>query len=430
MNREIVAAWKHRELRILVVGEGVSMFGSLVARLALPWTAARELHQGTLSVGLVFLAELLPSALLGLFAGALVDRWSRRRVLIVSNLMLAIATAVVPVLAGLDRLTMTAIYAIGLVSGCIAPFFRAAFRSTVPITVPRESFAGAQSIIQGVSATAELAAFAAAGWLVHVFGGPAGLAIDAGSFVWAGAVTMLLKPTPAALIAQHRTNVVTELREGARYVRRHAVLGPIALSSVIAGVGGGMVGSVVIVHVTKTLGYDTGPQGVVYAIGGVGSLFAAAYAPRVLAAFGLQRTIVVALIATAPAMALMAFAPGPSLLGYSMLVGQQVIADPVGTVSLVAYGTVVAAGSPEAMRGRVESTVSVLGTLGLAIGFVAGGLLGEPRVLGTTATLFGGGLITAIAAICLAGPNVRKIHGAGDVAVVSGRNTSRGRLAV
>ncbi|MEP7113964.1 MAG: MFS transporter [Ilumatobacteraceae bacterium] len=420
MNPEIGSAWKHRELRILVIGEGVSTFGSLVSRLALPWTAARELDQGTLSVGLVFLAELLPSAMLGLFAGTLVDRWSRRRVLILSNVAFGVATGVIPLLAASDRLNMTAIYLVGLVTGCIAPFFRAAFRSTVPITVPRESLAGAQSIVQGVSAVAELAAFAAAGWLVHAFGGPAGLAIDAGSFVWAAAVTVFLRPTPPALRKQNRTDVWSELREGARYVRRHVVLGPVALSGVIAGIGGGIVGSVVIVHVTKTLGYDTGPQGIVYAIGGVGSLVAAVVAPRVLARLGLHRSIVVALIAIAPAMSLMAFAPGPSVFGYAMLVGQQLMADPVGTVSLVAYGTVVAAGSPEAMRGRVESTVAVLSTLGLASGFVIGGVLGERSQLGTRLTLFIGALVTASAAVCLAGREVRKVHFAADVPVGSG----------
>ena len=99
MNADIAAAWKHRELRILVIGEGVSTFGSLVSRFALPWTAARELDQGTLSVSLVFLAELLPSVLLGLFAGTLVDRWSRRRMLIASNVTFGVATAVIPFLA-------------------------------------------------------------------------------------------------------------------------------------------------------------------------------------------------------------------------------------------------------------------------------------------------------------------------------------------
>jgi Na+/melibiose symporter-like transporter len=418
MSAEVSAAWNHRELRILVIGEGVSTFGSLVSRLALPWTAARELDQGTLSVGLVFLAELLPAALLGLIAGTLVDRWSRRRVLVFSNLALAAATAVVPLLSIADRLTMTAIYAVGLVSGCIVPFFRAAFRSTVPITVPRESFAAAQSIVQGVSAVAELAAFGAAGWLVHAFGGPAGLAIDAATFVWAAAAAWFLRATPPALRKQDRTDVRSELRDGARYVRHHVVLRPVALSEVIAGVGGGIVGSVVIVHVTKTLGYDTGPQGIIYALGGVGSLVAAGFAPRVLARLGLHRSIVLALVATAPAMALMAFAPGPSVLGYAMLVGQQLLADPVGTVSLVAFGTVVAAASPESMRARVESTVGVLGTLGLASGFVIGGLLGESR-LGTGWSLFLGGGVTASAALCLAGRDVRRVHTAADVSVDS-----------
>ena len=415
MNAELRAAWKHRELRILIVGDGVSTFGSLVSRLALPWTAARELGQGTMSVGLVFLVELLPAAVFGLFAGALVDRWSRRRVLIWSNVGLAAATAVVPLLAAFDSLTMATIYAVGFVSGCIVPFFRAAFRSTVPITVPRESFAAAQSIVQGVSAFAELAAFAAAGWLVQVFGGPAGLAIDAATFLWAACVSVLLRPTPPALRRVDRTDVLSELRDGARYVRQHLVLRPMAVSELIAGIGAGVVGSVVIVHVTKTLGYDTGPQGVVYAMGAVGSVVGAALAPRVLARFGLHRSIVLALLAMVPAMSLMAFAPGPSLLGYAMLVGQQLLADPIGTISIVAFGTVIAAGSPEAMRGRVESTISVLAMIGMAAGYAVGGFLGETSRLGTTTTLFLGSLVTGSAALCLGGRDVRRVHTVADV---------------
>lgn len=418
MSTPISTAWKHRELRVLVVGEGVSMFGSLVSQLALPWTAARELDQGTLSVGLVFLAELLPAALLGLFAGALVDRWSRRRVLVASNLALAVATAVVPILAAGDRLNMTAIYAVGLASGCIFPFFRAAFRSTVPITVPLESFAAAQSIVQGVSAVAELAAFGAAGWLVHAFGGPAGLAIDAATFVWAAVAAAFLRSTPPALHRTERTDVLTELGDGTRYVRDHGVLRPVALAECIAGIGTGMIGSVVIVHVTKTLGYDTGPQGVIYAIGGLGSLVAAAFAPRVLARFGLHRSMIVALIAVLPAMSLMAWAPRPSVLGYAMLVGQQLLADPVATVSLVAFGTVIAAAAPEAMRARVESTIKVLATLGMAAGFVIGGLLGEPSRLGTADTLFAGALVTAAASMGLAGKGIRRVRDLADISII------------
>ena len=425
MTSPIGTAWKHRDLRVLVIGEGVSVFGSLVSRLALPWTAARELGQGPLSVGLVFTVELLPVALLGLFAGAFVDRWSRRRVLIVTNLALATTTAVVPALAVLDRLSMTAIYVVGFVSGCIVPFFTAAFRSTVPITVPLESLAAAQSIVQGVSAVAELAAFGAAGWLVHVFGGPAGLAIDAASFVWAAGATTFLRATPPALDRADRTHVVDELREGARYVRRHGVLGPVALSKCVAGLGTGIIGSVVIVHVTKTLGYDTGPQGVVYAIGGLGSLIAAALAPRALSRFGLHRSIVIALVVIVPAMSLMAWAPRPSVLGYGMLVGQQLLADPLGTVSLIAFGTVIAAGAPEVMRARVESTITVLATIGMAAGFVIGGVLGEPSRLGTADTLFFGAVVTAAAALCLVGRDVRRVRGPKDIVNIGISQISR-----
>ena len=72
------------------------------------------------------------------------------------------------------------------------------------------------------------------------------------------------------------------------------------------------------------------------------------------------------------------------------------------------------------MRARVESTVSVLGTLGLAAGFLIGGVLGEASLLGTRLTLFGGAVSTAAAALLLAGREVRKVHTAADVPVASG----------
>ncbi len=213
--------------------------------------------------------------------------------------------------------------------------------------------------------------------------------------------------------------MLDELSDGARYVRRHAVLGPVALSKCVAGLGSGIIGSVVIVHVTKTLGYDTGPQGVIYAVGGAGSLIAAALAPQVLARFGLHRSIVLALAVIVPAMSLMAWAPRPSVLGYCMLAGQQLLADPLGTLSLVAFGTVIAAGAPEAMRARVESTITVLATIGMASGFVIGGLLGEPSRLGTADTLFIGAVVTAAAALCLTGRDVRRVHDPKDVVTIT-----------
>jgi MFS family permease len=418
MNPEIRQAWRFRDLRVLVLGEGVSMFGSLVARLALPWTAARELRQGTLAVGFVLLAELLPAVVLGLFAGVMVDRWERRTVLIATNAGLAAATMVIPILSSTGHLTMGWIYAVGGVSGCIVPFFRAAFRSMVPITVPTAALAGAQSIVQGVSAVAEVVAFAAAGWLVHFFGGPTGLGIDAATFVWAAGMASQLRATPPALHERDRTDVLDELRAGVRYVRGHPVLGPVAWSGLVAGIGSGMTGAVIIVHITKTLGYGTGPQGIVYALGGVASLIGAAFAPRVLAWLGLTRSLTAALLLSVPTTALVAFAPGPSVRGYAMLASQQLLFDPVGTLSMIAFGTVIAAGAPEHMRGRVESTTLVLATFGISIGFVVGGYLGEPSRLGTLRTLFTAGVVAGLSAFCLTGRNVRRVRVATDVHVL------------
>ena len=75
----------------------------------------------------------------------------------------------------------------------------------------------------------------------------------------------------------------------------------------------------------------------------------------------------------------------------------------------------IASGEPAAMRGRVESTISVLAMIGMAAGYAVGGFLGETSRLGTTTTLFLGSLVTGSAALCLGGRDVRRVHTVADV---------------
>ena len=69
------------------------------------------------------------------------------------------------------------------------------------------------------------------------------------------------------------------------------------------------------------------------------------------------------------------------------------------------------------MRARVESTIAVLATIGLAAGYVLGGVLGEPSRLGSASTLFAGGVVTTAAALCLGSRVVRRVHTAADIAI-------------
>src|SRR6185437_7848189 len=112
-------------------------FGSQVTLLALPLVAVRQLHASTFAVGLLTTAGYAPFLLIGLPAGAWVDRWRRRPVLITADLGRGLALASVPVAAALGVLGMVLLYAVALVAGAMKDIFDVAYVSYLAELVDR-----------------------------------------------------------------------------------------------------------------------------------------------------------------------------------------------------------------------------------------------------------------------------------------------------
>src|SRR4051794_26582606 len=102
--------WHHADFRRLWVGETVSQFGSMVSQLALPLVAILVVHASTLEVGILAACETVAFLLVGLPAGAWVDRMRFRNVLIVNDLIRAAAIGSVPLAWALHSLTIGQLY--------------------------------------------------------------------------------------------------------------------------------------------------------------------------------------------------------------------------------------------------------------------------------------------------------------------------------
>src|SRR5947207_5815913 len=130
-----ISLWHRRDFGLLWAGQSVSELGSQVSVLALPLVAIDLLHASTFGVGLLTSLQTLPFLLVGLPAGAWVDRWRRRPVLIAADVGRAAALLTVPAAWALSILTLAQLYVVSVVTGVLTVFFDVAYQSYLPALV-------------------------------------------------------------------------------------------------------------------------------------------------------------------------------------------------------------------------------------------------------------------------------------------------------
>lgn len=137
-----VPLWRNRDYVILLGGQAVSSAGTFVSQVAFPLLVLSITHS-TLQAGLVGGIERVPFLLLTLPAGAFVDRWNRKLVMIVCDAVRAIAFAVIPIAGATGRLDMPLIYTVALIEGTAFAFFNLCEISALPRVVPDDQLAAA-----------------------------------------------------------------------------------------------------------------------------------------------------------------------------------------------------------------------------------------------------------------------------------------------
>lgn len=174
-----VSLWRHRNFMLLWGGQSVSLVGSAVSTLALPLVALTVLRSSTFQIGALSAAGAVPAVPFGLPAGALVDRWPKRRLMIWCDVVRALALASVPAAAAAGRLTLAQLYAVALVTGAGAVFFDAAHQSCLPRLVSRQQLMQGNSKLSSSAALALLVGPSLGGFLVALVGAAEAVSADA-----------------------------------------------------------------------------------------------------------------------------------------------------------------------------------------------------------------------------------------------------------
>jgi MFS family permease len=380
----------------------VSTFGSLVTRTALPFTAILLLDASSSAIGVLRVAELLPGFLLGLVAGAWVDRLRRKPILIATDLGRALLIVTVPVAAFLGWLGLGQLYVIAALVSALSVFFDVAYQSFLPSLVKNEELVEANSKLSAAMSVAEASAFSSAGWLIQLLTAPVAMLIDALTFIAsAGLVARIQEPEfqiDSSTVGS-RPTIASDVVEGLRAVWRE----PILRGMVVAGLGQnlafGLVGTVFLLYVNQEVGFDPGILGMIFAVGGVSSLLGAMIAGR-LTHFGTGAVMVGSLLLAAIGEAFVPLATAANAIGVLFLVGQQIVADSALTIYDINQVSLRQAITPAHILGRVNASVRVSEFGAILLGTVAAGYIGE--TVGLRETLWLAVALSLLAAVALA----------------------------
>jgi Na+/melibiose symporter-like transporter len=395
MNRRLDGLWRNPDFVRLWAAQTVSIFGSLITHTAIPFTAILLLDASPLEVALLTICSVLPGVLVGLHVGVWVDRLPRRPVMIAADLGRFAIVVSVPVVYLFDALTIWQLYVVALGSGVLTMFFDVAYRSYLPSVVEHTELLEGNAKLTASESVAEFGAFSVAGWLVQIFSGPAALLVDAVTFLFSAAsLRAIRRPEPQRAVEGPAPSVRDEALDGLRTVWRDGALRGLASSTILWSTGFGMFGSVYLLFVTRSLGFNPGVLGVIFGIGGLSALVGALYAERSAQHFGLGASMIAGCIGMGLSELFIPIARDASVIGAALLIAQQLTGDGMFTVAQVGNTTLRQSITPDHMLGRVNAFMRML-ELGFQMaGLLIGGLIGE--WIGLRPALYiGAGLVVA-----------------------------------
>ncbi len=416
----VASLWRHADFMKLWVGQTVSELGSVVTRTAVPLVALLVLGAGPLEMALLVVAASLAVLVVGLFAGAWVDRVRRRPLLIWSDVIRALLLFSIPVAYVAGALRIEQLYVVAFVEASFGALFSAAYPAYVPSLIGVERVVDGNSKLATSSSIAEIGGPGLAGALVQIIGAPFAILVDAVSFVVSSISLLLIRsPEPARPPRRSGTPIRREIVEGLEMVRRHRVLFPMALRSIIAHVAGSFYGVLYTIYLVQELHLSPFLLGVVISAGGVGSLVGSLFAARVIDRLGLGPALIWTAAGASVLGVLTPLAQGPLLVATLMVFLPQLIGDGLQTIESVAETSLVQGLVPDRILGRVNATLEVF-SHGIAypIGaLAAAGVAGLVGVRGGIAIGWAGMAISIMPLVLSPLPRLRR---ASDYAAAQG----------
>ncbi|NEB81719.1 MFS transporter, partial [Streptomyces sp. SID14478] len=368
---------RHADFRRLWTASTTGRTGSSVASVALPLTALSVLDANPFQVSVLTAASWLPWLLIGLVAGAWVDRLTRRPLMLVCDAAAFLLIAAIPLAAWCDVLTYAQLLVTALLTGTASVFFKTSYEVLLPRLVTGEDRVEANSTLHASEEAGQLAGYSGGGALVTLLGPAGAMLAQAGTF----AVSLL-----AVLGLRHRearpqrpdtgTSLVKEIREGLAFTFHDGYIRAFALCGAATNLALTAFQSIQVTFLVREAHLPAGTIGLLLGAGGLGGIAGAFAARRLGTRLGTARAVYLLTLGT-PCLALLIPFAAHSPLG----IGLFTLGYATVVFSVVAENTITATFEqnyiPAALYGRVRTASAFVNYGTIPLGALLGGALAE-----------------------------------------------------
>jgi MFS family permease len=384
------ALWHHADFRRLWVGDTASQLGVAVGSLAIPYLAVNALGATEFQMGLLAALESLGFLLIALPAGAWVDRWRKRHVMLRVDIGRALLLLTLPVAWWLGGLTMAQVMIVATIVGVLTVFFDVSYQSYLPFLVGREHVVEGNSKLQASQSVSSMVGPSLGGFLIRIFGPIWVIVINA--FGYAASATALSRirhqETPKPV--EDRLPLITEIREGLAFVVKHPLLRRLIACTGLSNFGGNIIAALGVLYMLRYLHFGPGTIGLIESVGAIGGFVGATLSNKLTKVLGEGPLIIYSATACQVATLMWPiswlFFPEPVMLAGTAAFGVAVVVYNVATVSFRQRLC------PPRLLGRMNASARFLVWGTMPIGAFLGGILGT--VLGVIPTLWIGLLVS------------------------------------
>lgn len=386
--------WRDGDFRRLWAGQAVSQLGEHGSLVVLPLIAVLTLDAEAGQLGALRAAGQVPILLLSLFAGAWVDRWRTRTVMVLADLGRALALGAAAVAGLLGGLGLPALLLAVIVVGALSVFFDVAYQASLVRLVKRNQLVQGNSALEGSRSAAQIGGPALGGALVSLLSAPVAAASSALfftlSFLW---IRRIRRPESIPDRSERPPRVWRRIHEGLRFVVGHTLLRTVGLASAAFQFSFAAMMTVYLLFLPRELHLSGTAVGLALAATGPGALLGSLLAARLPNRFGYGVVLVSAAALGDGVLLCVPVLHGPSAVAIPALVVINFVFGAFGQLVNVTVMAVRQAVTPDGMQGRVAATITFVGMGLTPFGSLLGGLLAGEWGLRTSFLVTAGGMM-------------------------------------
>lgn len=390
MSRRWGGLLRHRDFRLLWIGETVSQTGGFLANVLVPLLAVTVLRASTFDVAALTAAAWLPWLVIGLPAGAWVDRWPQRPLMIACDVVSALLFTSLPVAAWLGVLAFWQLAAVALLAGVAQVFFTTAYQVYLPSIVPAGDLMEGNAKLQGSASAALIGGRGAAGALAQAVGAAPAILLNAVSFLVSAACLLRIGARGASrhgspgeiavsgtasaeTAAGDKTTILAEVTVGVRLVARDPYLRPLTAFAIAGNLLYSGYTSLIVLFLARVAGVSSAAVGVLMAVAGVGGITGALVTKRLCARLGSARALLLVTASNAAGLLVPLTHAGYRVIWY---VAGAVVLNAGTLVGNIIAGSFRQRYCPPRMLGRVVAGMRFLAFGAIPVGALLAGVLG------------------------------------------------------